>query len=570
VTFYQPPPELGNQYDEDRVLRSYLTRALPRDVAEAMIPSLREMGELAGGRLYRLQIEDRRNEPTLVSWDAWGHRVDAVGVTALWKEAARIACEHGVVATAYERTHGAFSRTHQFALAYLFDASTDVYTCPLAMTDGAARTLLASGNRALIDRAVPRLTSRDPAQAWTSGQWMTERTGGSDVGMTETVARAVGVDGGRDGHDGRYRLYGTKWFASSALSEMALALARPEDNPPGTRGLALFYVEVFNDAGRRDGIFVNRLKDKLGTRKVPTAEITLDGALATPVAGLTDGVRNIAPMLNVTRTWNAISAIAGMRRGLALARSYARRRSQFGAPLGDKPLHIETLAELQAEFEGAFHLTFRAIELLGREEAGSLTESEAKLLRLIIPLMKLTTAKQAVAVLSEVLECFGGAGYVEDTGLPRLLRDAQVLPIWEGTTNVLALDALHVILKGGSLDILAAEVERLIAGVVEPKLADAEIAASRALSHARSWLKETAGTGRTSQEAGARRLALTLGRALELALLVRHAAWAMDRERSRVPLAAAIQFARNGVDCIRDHDPATAEALAGTRRQPAD
>ncbi|WP_438014546.1 acyl-CoA dehydrogenase family protein [Sorangium sp. So ce315] len=561
MAFYQDPPTLGNQYDDDRVLRSYLARVLPREVAASITPSLHEMGELAGGHLYRLQLADRANEPKLTSWDAWGQRVDRVEVTQLWKEAARIACERGVVAAAYERAHGAFSRVHQFALAYLFDPSSDVYTCPLAMSDGAARTLLASGNRALIDRAVPRLTSRDPANAWTSGQWMTERTGGSDVGRSETVARP--------GPDGAYRLYGTKWFASSATSEMALALARPEGNPEGSRGLALFYLELAGDEGRREGILINRLKDKLGTRKVPTAEIALEGALATPVDGLANGIRTIAPMLNVTRTWNAVSAVAAMRRGLSLARSYAQRRVQFGTPLADKPLHMDTLAELQAEFEGAFHLTFRAIELLGREETGSLTESEAKLLRLIIPITKLTTAKQAVAVLSEVLEAFGGAGYVEDTGLPRLLRDAQVLPIWEGTTNVLSLDALRVIQKDSSLDVLAAEVARLLTGVVEPKLAEAETAASRAVSHARAWLKEMAGTDREGLEAGARRVAITLGRALELALLVRHAAWAMDRERSRTALAAAVQFARNGVDLIRDHDPDTIAALAETRQKPA-
>ncbi|WP_437903144.1 acyl-CoA dehydrogenase family protein [Sorangium sp. So ce327] len=560
MAFYQDPPTLGNQYDDDRVLRSYLARALPREVAASITPSLREMGELAGGRLYQLQLADRANEPKLTSWDAWGRRIDHVEVTELWKEAARIACEHGVVATAYERAHGAFSRVHQFALAYLFDASSDVYTCPLAMTDGAARTLLASDNRALIDRAVPRLTSRDPAAAWTSGQWMTERTGGSDVGRSETAARL--------GSDGAYRLHGTKWFASSTTSEMALTLARPEGNPEGSRGLALFYVELAGEAGRREGVLINRLKDKLGTRKVPTAELTLDGVLATPVAGLSNGVRAIAPMLNVTRTWNAIGAIAGMRRGLALARSYAQSRVQFGTTLAEKPLHMDTLAELQAEFEGAFHLTFRAIELLGREETGSLTDSEAKLLRLIIPLAKLTTAKQAVSVLSEVLEAFGGAGYVEDTGLPRLLRDAQVLTIWEGTTNVLALDALRVILKDGSLDILAAEVARLLTGVVEPKLAEAETSASRAVSHARAWIKEMASADRPGLEAGARRVAITLGRALQLALLVRHAAWAMDRERSRTALAAAIQFERNGVDCIRDHDRDTIEALAETRQRP--
>ena len=141
------------------------------------------------GELYREQLADRENEPRLIQWDAWGNRVDRIEVTPLWRKAERIAAEQGLVAIAYERKHGAHSRVHQFALAYLFTPSTDIYSCPLAMTDGAARALIASGNRALIERALPHLTSRDPATFWTSGQWMTEATGGSDVGLSQTVAR---------------------------------------------------------------------------------------------------------------------------------------------------------------------------------------------------------------------------------------------------------------------------------------------------------------------------------------------------------------------------------------------
>ncbi len=171
------------------------------------------------------------------------------------------------------------------ALVYLFTPSTDVYSCPLAMTDGAARTLSVSANAALRERALPRLTSRDPRQFWTSGQWMTESTGGSDVGLSETVAR--------QDEQGGWQLYGRKWFTSAATSQMALTLARPEGNPAGGKGLALFYLETRDSQGRLDRILVHRLKDKLGTRKVPTAELTLDGALAQPVMGLNDGVKNI-------------------------------------------------------------------------------------------------------------------------------------------------------------------------------------------------------------------------------------------------------------------------------------
>jgi hypothetical protein len=370
---------------------------------------------------------------------------------------------------------------------------------------------------------------------------MTERTGGSDVGLSETIARADGDT---------WRLYGTKWFSSATTSQMALTLARPEGNPPGGSGLALFYLETRDESGAlRPGLSVNRLKDKLGTRKVPTAELSLDGLAAVPVTGLGDGVKNIAPMLTITRIWNAIGAASGMRRGLALARDYAQKRIAFGAPLAEKPLHVETLAGVQAEFEAAFHLTFRAVELLGREEAGTLTAREAALFRLVTPVCKLTTARQAVAAASEIVESFGGAGYVEDTGIPRILRDAQVLSIWEGTTNVLSLDALRALAKSDGLAAFAEEVSSLVASVREPDLAHAARIATDAVAHASAWLGD-ASAQPARLEAGARRFALTLGRALELALLSRHAQWSLTSERDARSAAAAVRFADSGVDFL--------------------
>jgi alkylation response protein AidB-like acyl-CoA dehydrogenase len=231
------------------------------------------------------------------------------------------------------------------------------------MTDGAARTLSDAGNTELAARALPHLTSRDPREFWTSGQWMTESTGGSDVGISETIAR--------QDSDGRWRLYGRKWFTSAVTSRMALTLARPDGNPAGGKDSRC---STSRRAARwvPQQLLVHRLKDKLGTRKVPTAELTLDGAIALPVQGLRDGIRNIAPMLNVTRTWNSVSAVSYMRRGIALARDYARKRIAFGAPLADKPLHLDTLAGMQAELEAAFHLTFFLVEMIGRDEAGTL------------------------------------------------------------------------------------------------------------------------------------------------------------------------------------------------------
>ncbi|MFO0554163.1 MAG: acyl-CoA dehydrogenase family protein [Polyangiaceae bacterium] len=556
MPFIQTPPRLGNQFHEDRVLQSYLRRRLDEAARAVVFPELESMGELAGGELYALQLADRQNEPRLVSWDPWGNRVETIELTPLWQRAAALAAERGVVATAYEKKLGALSRVHQFALVYLFDASTDVYTCPLAMTDGAAATLTAHKS-VLAERALPHLTSRDPSTFWTSGQWMTERTGGSDVGLSETIARPM------DDGSGRFKLYGTKWFTSATTSQMALTLGRPEGNPAGGKGLALFYLEVRDHEGRMNGVAINRLKDKLGTRKVPTAELTLDGTIATPVVGTTDGVRNITPMLNVTRTWNSVAATSAMRRGLALARDFAKRRVAFGAPLSEKPLHLDTLASMQAEYEGAFHLAFRLVELLGKHDTGTATEREAIALRLFTPLTKLTTGKQGVAIASETLECFGGAGYVEDTGLPRILRDAQVLSIWEGTTNVLSLDALRAIAREGALAPFIAELEDEMKGA--PAELEAEVGvARRAIEHATSWLEAAMmKKDANAVEGGARRFALTLGRAAELALLIGHARWALEHERDRLPLYAAKRFANNGVDVIVDGHDGTAELAMG-------
>ncbi|MDX1511307.1 MAG: acyl-CoA dehydrogenase family protein, partial [Nitriliruptorales bacterium] len=481
--------------------------------------------------------------PRLVHHDAWGNRVDIVETAEIWNRIGDVSKTHGVVATAYERRNAEHSRVHQFALAYLYSPSSALYSCPLAMTDGAAKTLLTHGDADLVDLAVPRLTSRDPSTAWTSGQWMTERTGGSDVGLTETVARQEG---------GTWRLYGTKWFTSAVTADMALTLARPEGNPDGGRGLAMFFVEVRDQEGRLNNIRVLRLKDKLGTRQMPTAELALDGTVAQLVGEPANGTRNITPMLTVTRLWNAVTAASGVRRGLALARDYARRRVAFGRPLIDQPLHQATLAEVRVLHEACLQLSFRAVELLGREEAGVITPAEEALLRLMLPVTKLVTAKQAVGMASELLEAFGGAGYIEDTGLPVLLRDAQVLPIWEGTTNVLSLDALRAI---GTADPLGPWVEEVAHHAEQGRDSDLAALGKQAIDaadHARAWIDDALASGIEEAQHGARRLAFTLGRSLQAALLVAQAQHDRSQHGDQRAAHVAARFVSDGLDVLEE------------------
>ncbi|MFA9444384.1 acyl-CoA dehydrogenase family protein [Egicoccus sp. AB-alg6-2] len=559
--FFQDPPRLHDEWAEDLALQRYLERVLPADVHEAVVPSLAEMGHLAATDLktWSDAMDQPSEEPRLRGFDAWGNRVDEVETSPYWRRIAAVAHEHGVVATGYERANGAYSRVHQFALAYLFAPSSALYSCPLAMTDGAAKTLLVHGERDLVERAVPRLTSRDPATAWTSGQWMTERAGGSDVGRSETVARAEGP---------LWRLTGTKWFTSAVTADMALTLARPEGNGPGGRGLAMFYVEVRDDGGRLNDLRVLRLKSKLGTRQMPTAELALDGTLAHLVGPPADGTRNITPMLTVTRLWNAVTAASGLRRGLALARDYARRREAFQGALVDQPLHQATLAWLRVQHEASLQLAFRAVELLGRDEAGVATEREQQVLRLLLPITKLTTGKQAVAGASEALEAFGGAGYIEDTHLPQLLRDAQVLPIWEGTTNVLALDVLRALADGDLLAAYVEEVRRAAAAATSPATATVAELALDAADHATMWVTQAADAGQAALQHGARRLAMTLGRSLQAALLAAQAQHDLDVHGDGRAVAVAQRFAAEGLDLLEAPGERRAQDAALARDEP--
>src|SRR5437867_6364000 len=445
-----------NSWRADPTLRVVLESWLRPQTFAWAEPALIEMGRAAVDELPAWGDACERQPAALRAFDGWGDRIDEVIYPLAWRELAAVAAQTGLVAAPYETQMlaraGAEARLVQAAVCYLFAPSTATYLCPVAMTDGAARVLVEGGGAPAGDDALRHLISRDPASAWTSGQWMTVRQGGSDVGRNAVVAKREGD---------HWRLFGQKFFCSNIGCEVALALARPEHAPAGTRGLALFLVPRDRPDGRRNSYRIDRLKDKLGTRAMATGEVTLDGAYAELVGEAERGFAQMTAMLNITRLHNAVTAAATMRRACMLASAYAAQRAAFAPKLDQHPLHKEVLETIGAQTDGALYLTMRMAQLLGRIETKEATSGEAGLFRLGIALTKLYTAKQAVAVVSEALECFGGQGYMEDTGLPRLFRDAQVLPIWEGTTSVLALDSLRVLRRAETLDCLSAELERL-------------------------------------------------------------------------------------------------------------
>ncbi|CAI5650449.1 unnamed protein product [Oreochromis niloticus] len=522
-SFFQENPVLKNPFVEDALLRGYLKRHIPQ---EAILSDLCAFGEHVAKEVDGWGRECEVNPPRLMHFDPWGRRVDHIVTSHAWKRMKDLSAQEGLVAIGYERSFGEWSRVYQMSKLYLFSPSSGLYTCPLAMTDGAAKVIQSLGVSRPVEDAYSRLTTRHPERFWTSGQWMTERQGGSDVASgTETVAVPQ--------TDGSYKLHGFKWFTSATDADMTLTLARVQDKTgatiPGSKGLSLFYAEVSRDEdGQLRGIEVQRLKDKLGTRQMPTAELLLDGLPAHRLSEEGRGVASIANMLTITRIHNSVSAAAAMRRVLQLARDYGTRRTAFGKLLKDHPLHMQTLARMEVESRGAFLLVMDVCRLLGREESGVATKHDAHLLRLLTPVVKLYTGKQAVAVVSEGLESFGGQGYIEDTGLPGILRDAQVLSIWEGTTNVLSLDVLRCVARSSGMVLHAyfSRTKSLLAGASGVSLlAPAVNAVGGALCELEEFVQVAATKAPSYLELAARDLAYSLARIYTGALLIDHACW---------------------------------------------
>ena len=525
--FLQTPPRLPDAWRSDATLREALLWRLGDDVYAAAEPELAAMGALAvSPGTLALAARAEEEPPVHVAYSAWGERVDEIRVSEAYVTLGKMGVRAGVTALPYEDgPYGPAARLVWGALIALWGPSSALYSCPVAMTDAAARTLLVHGGPSDVP-VVERLVTRDPECAWTSGQWMTETTGGSDVGRTETVAR-------RDA-DGAWRLYGTKWFTSATTSEIALTLARPEGAPEGSRGLALFRVHRRTEEGRSNGIVVRRLKDKLGTRSLPTAELELDGALAWPV-GEPDGggLRRIATMLNLTRIHNALNAAAALGRGLAWARAFAEVREVAGRPLTSLPAHRATVADLAVDHAAALALVLKCCELTGRAEHGAATPDEERVLRGLTPVAKLATARWAVAGTAEAMECLGGVGYCEDSGLPALVRNTHVMPIWEGTTNVLALDLRRAAERSGALEALVEDVRE----GVGPLRGDAAVGETAAA--VLETADRIAGAAETSGEAGARDVALALGRTIACAELCKQGAWAASGGSARTAAVAA-------------------------------
>jgi acyl-CoA dehydrogenase len=449
-----PDTQSTNFYTTDPDLAYLLQHHLSEEDYERAQPILKDMGAVAAQQMDTLAEIANREGPVLQHYDKRGNRVDEVIFHPAYHELERIAYEQFAIAACCHREGalgwpGHVPQPVKFALGYLgMQAESGVF-CPVSMTDALARVLERYGSEQLKQKFLPRLTALTMAELEQGAMFLTEKQGGSDVGLTATIAKSRTQDVSSSGTlQPEWELWGDKWFCSNVSADIILTLARPEGAPAGTRGLGLFLVPRVLDDDTRNTYTIHRLKDKLGTRSLATGEVTLNGAQAYLVGTLERGFVQMTEMINLTRIWAAIGSLAAMRRSYLEAVLHTRGRAAFGRPLAEHPLMRRQLVDLLVEVEGCAALAFEAAAVLERVDRHG-AEEDRRLLRILTPLCKYYIPKRGEYVTLEALEMRGGNGYVEDWVNPRLLRDAIVNVVWEGSSNVIVLDVARAIAREG-------------------------------------------------------------------------------------------------------------------------
>ncbi len=501
----QVPPLAGYDVADDAALLA----AAGREGAAWAEAGLHELGELAGAAETQEHARlANEHPPVLRTHDAWGHRIDEVEFHPSWHVLLGTAVGHGLHAAPWaDPSPGAHvARAARF---FVWSQAEAGHGCPVSMTYASVPPLRHAPD--LARRFVPLLTARDydpglrPPEgkaALLAGMAMTEKQGGSDVRANTTRAEPVLADG-----PGAHLLTGHKWFCSAPMSDLFLVLAK------APAGLTCFLLPRVRPDGTRNAIRLLRLKDKLGNRSNASAEVEFDAALAWQVGEAGRGVPTIIEMVSATRLDCVLGSAAGMRLGCVTAVHHATHRRAFGASLISQPLMASVVADLVLESEAATTLALRLAGAADRAARGD--AAEAALLRVALPAAKHWICKRAPLHAAEALECLGGNGYVEESGMPRLYREAPLNSIWEGSGNVTALDLLRALQRQqGPADALADELALARGG--DPRL-------DAAISRLSSALRDLATRAGPDAQFAGRRLAGAITVALQAALLVRHA-----------------------------------------------
>ena len=458
----------NNFYESDIVLQHYLNTRLSVRSLAGFSETLIETGKEAANELCQLSRIADKNGPVLKKRNFYGENVDEIVFHPAYGKMLEIAVETQMLRLKWEpemrsRYEGERHKMG-FASGFLFAMSESGLYCPLCMTDGAALLIDRYCSNEDKARLLPRIYTDNAADLFTGAMFLTEKSGGSDVGAN--MVNAVQL------YDDLWHLNGEKWFCSNANADIIFVLARTKPDQPGTKGLGIFLLEPKLPDGSSNGMELVRLKDKLGTRSMASGEYILKNARAKLVGAATEGFKIMTDMINLSRLYNSVAAIAGMRRAIVETYQFLSFRNSFGKNILEHPLVRTKLLELGAVYLGNFYLSWRAIEALDAAECGD--AEEAELLRLLTPMAKKSSAETSVYAVREAMELMGGMGYIEDGVMPKIMRDMMVLPIWEGAGNIMILDMLRASFKSGALEILFLELESEFGTAVDTDFENAE------------------------------------------------------------------------------------------------
>jgi acyl-CoA dehydrogenase len=446
-----------NFYLIDRGLRDLLQAYLEPNDFRRLEPHFNRLGELSGGRLDELARVADKHPPVLNPRDRFGRDEDWIDYHSSYRDMESIAfgdfqfhaMSHRAGTLGMDRPLPAVAK---YALQYLFVQAEFGLMCPISVTDTSIHLIRKFASAELKEYLLPKMLSGDVATMWKGTQFMTERSGGSDVGAIETTARC---------EQGEWRLTGDKWFCSHADADVALLLARPEGAPAGTRGLALFALPRRLKDGSRNAYRIVRLKDKLGTRSMASGEILLQGAVAYLVGDPQRGLKQMMEQVNLSRLSHGVRAAAMMRRCVNEAMACARSRVAFGKTIIEYPLLRRQLLKITVPTEQSLSMFLFAASAMDRAKAGS-KDAEA-VLRILTPLLKFRACRDNIAVATGAMEVRGGNGYIEEWVNARLVRDAHIGVIWEGTSNINALDIVtRAVGKSRAHRTLEAVLKRLL------------------------------------------------------------------------------------------------------------
>jgi len=443
----------SNFFTSDRMFAHVLKHQLSSAGYSYMRPLWQTLGEEAAGRMNALSLTADKHAPELVERSPLGDTIQEIRFHPAYWDLMQVAVSSQMLRVKWEPGLKARFKSEQHALGFgsgfLFALSESGQYCPLCMTDGVARLLDMFGEEEDKKRLLPGIFTEQASSFLTGAMFLTEKSGGSDVGAN--LVKAEKISGST------YRLSGEKWFCSNVNADIIFVLARTDESIPGTRGLSIFLVEKLLTDGTRNPLGIIRLKDKLGVRSMASAECMLDGTIGKLVGKEFEGFKMMAEMMNLSRLYNSVAAVSAARRALIEAYQFLCHRNSFGKTAITHALIRTKLEELTALYTGIFYLLWRAIAALDRADNGDVRD--AALLRLLTPMIKKTASETGGYLVRECMELMGGIGYIEDFVLPKIMRDILVLPIWEGAGNIMLLDMWRATVKSDGFAVMCAEIK---------------------------------------------------------------------------------------------------------------